>query len=87
MIGAGLRVTASWSARFLIIGLAVAAALWLLGRVWVGVLPVLLALLFSSVLWPLVVWARRRRVPSTLASAVAVLGALVLIGGLLTLVV
>lgn len=87
VIGAGLRVTASWSARFLLIGLAVAAALWLLGRIWVGVLPVLLALLFSSVLWPLVAWARRRRMPSTLASAVAVLGSLVLIGGLLTLVV
>ena len=87
MIAAGLRVTAAWSARFLLIGLAVAAVMWLLGRIWVGVLPIMLALLFSSVLWPAVVWAERRRVPSVLAAAAAVLGLLALIVGMLTLVV
>ncbi|HYI54098.1 MAG TPA: AI-2E family transporter [Microlunatus sp.] len=87
VIAAGLRVTAAWSARFLLIGLAVAAVMWLLGRIWVGVLPIMLALLFSSVLWPAVVWAERRRVPSVLAAAAAVLGLLALIVGVLTLVV
>jgi predicted PurR-regulated permease PerM len=87
VIAAGLRVTAAWSARFLLIGLAVAAGLWLLSRIWVGVLPIMLALLFSSVLWPLVAWARDRKVPSALAAAVAVLGLLALIGGGLALVV
>ena len=87
VIAAGLRVTAAWSARFLLIGLAVAAGLWLLSKIWVGVLPIMLALLFSSVLWPLVVWARRHKAPSGLAAAVAVLGLLGAIGGVLTLIV
>lgn len=87
VLGAGVRTAASWSARLLIIGAAVAAGLWLIGQVWVIVFPVLLALLFSSVLWPLVAWTRRRGWPSTLAAAVALLGLLALIAGVLTLVV
>jgi predicted PurR-regulated permease PerM len=79
-----VRAAAGWSARLLIIGVAVAAGLWLVGKIWVIVFPVLLALLFSSVLWPLVHWARRRRWPSALAASVALLG---LIAGVLTLVV
>lgn len=87
VIGAGVQATARWSARLLIIGVAVAAGLWLLGQFWVAVFPVLLALLFSSVLWPLVGWARRHGWPSTLAAAAAVIGLLVVIAGVLTLVV
>lgn len=87
VIGVGLAKTSTWSLRFLVIGIASAAVLWLLSRIWVGVLPVMLALLFSSVLSPLVVWGRRRGVPSALASAVVVLGSLALISGVLTLVV
>ena len=87
VIASGVRAAAGWSARLLIIGVAVAAGLWLVGRIWVIVFPVLLALLFSSVLWPLVDWARRRRWPSALAASVALLGLLGLIAGVLTLVV
>lgn len=87
MIGAGVRAMASWSARLLVIGIAVAAALWLVGKIWVVVLPVLLALLFSSVLWPAVEWARRHGWPAAAAAAAAVVGLLVLVAGALTLVV
>ena len=87
VIGSGLAVTAVWSVRFVVIVVAAAAVLWLLSRIWVGVLPVALALLFSSVLWPAVGWARHRGVPSTLAAAVAVVGSLAVLGGALALVV
>lgn len=87
VIGAGVQSVASWSARLLIIGVAVAAGWWLIGAIWVAVFPVLLALLFSSVLWPLVQWARRHGWPSALAAAVAVVGLLAVIAGVLTLVV
>ena len=87
VIGTGVRSAAAWSARLLIIGVALAAGLWLVGKIWVIVFPVLLALLFSSVLWPLVTWARRRGWPSALAASVALLGLLGLIAGVLTLVV
>lgn len=87
VIGTGVRAAAGWSARLLIIGLALAAGLWLVGKVWVVVFPLLLALLFSSVLWPAVAWARRRGWPSVLAASAALLGSLGLIAGVLTLAV
>ncbi|HEU4547165.1 MAG TPA: AI-2E family transporter [Microlunatus sp.] len=87
VIGTGVRSAAAWSAQLLIIGVALAAGLWLVGKIWVIVFPVLLALLFSSVLWPLVTWARRRGWPSALAASVALLGLLGLIAGVLTLAV
>lgn len=49
VIGSGLRTIARWSARALLIGLATAGALWILSRLWVGVLPVLLAMTVASV--------------------------------------
>jgi putative heme transporter len=87
VIGVGLKATAAWSGRFLLIGIAAAAVLWLLSKIWVGVLPILLALIFSSVLWPLVVWARHKHVPGALAAGVAVLGSLVLVAGVIALIV
>lgn len=87
VIGAGVRSLAGWSARLLIIGVAVAAGLWLLGTIWVVVLPVLLALLFASVLWPAVDWARGHGWPSALAAAVAVIGLLVVVAGMLVVMV
>lgn len=87
VIGAGVIAVASWSARLLVIGVAVAALLWLIGAVWVAVFPVLLALLFSSVLWPVVRRAGRHGWPPAVAAAVAVLGLLAVLVGVLTLVV
>lgn len=87
VIAAGLRSSASWSARLLLIGLAVAASLWLLGQIWVAVLPIALALLLSSVLWPLVSWAEDRRLPAGLAAAVSVVGLLIVVVIVLVLVV
>jgi predicted PurR-regulated permease PerM len=87
VIGAGVRALAGWSARFLVIGLAVAALLWLIGTIWVVVLPVLLALLFASVLWPAVHWARQRGWPSALAAGSAVVFLLAAVAGALVLVV
>lgn len=87
VIGAGLKAAAAWSARFLLIGVGLAAFFWLVGQIWVVVLPILLALIFSSVLWPLVQWLQRRRWPAVLAAAVAVLGSLAAIGGVIALIV
>ena len=87
VIGRGVSTTAVWSTRLVVIGIAAAASLWLLSKIWVAAFPVMLALLFSSVLWPLVAWARQRKVPSTLAAALAVLGSLAVIGGVLALVI
>lgn len=84
IIGIGVRGLSTWLLRFLIIGVGVSAILWLLSRVWVGVLPVVLALIVSSVLWPVVAWLRRHGWRPVLAAAVVVVGALVLVAAVLT---
>ncbi|WP_299518412.1 AI-2E family transporter [uncultured Serinicoccus sp.] len=78
----GLRSAAAWSWRFLLVVAAVAVVLYLLGRVWVGVLPIILALIVSSVLWPVVRWLRRHRWPAGLAAATVMVTALAIFGGI-----
>lgn len=87
VIGRGLRATSVWSGRLLLIGLGVAGLLWLLAQLWVGVLPVVLALIVSSVFSPVVRWLQDRRWPSVAAAGVTVLGAIAAIGGVLVLVI
>lgn len=76
LILAGLRAMAAWSWRFLLVVAALAVILYIVGKVWVGVLPILLALIVSSVLWPPVRWLRDHRVPGALASVLVLLGAI-----------
>jgi putative heme transporter len=82
VIGEGLKATAAWSLRLIVIGVALWLVFWLLGKVWVGVRPILLALIVSTVLWPLVAWLTRHRWPPALAAATVVLGALLVLMGL-----
>ncbi len=86
VIGEGLKATAAWSLRLIIIGVAVALALWLLAKIWVGVLPIVLAIIFSTVLWPPVAWLRRHGWPAALAAAAVTVGSLVVFGGLIAAV-
>lgn len=81
VIGDGFKVLAQWSGRFILIAIATAILLWLLAQVWVGVLPVLLALIVTTVLWPPVAWLRSKGWPPALAAATVLLSAfLVFIG-------
>lgn len=75
------RVVAGWALRFIIIVAATALALYLLSFVWIGLLPVLLAILVSTVLWPVARWLRNKKVPAALASLITLLGFLILIVG------
>ncbi len=87
VIGQGVRTTAGWSARVLLIGLGAAGLLWILAQLWVGVLPVLLAMIVASVFSPAVGWLRDHRWPSAAAAGATVLAALTVIGGVLALIV
>lgn len=70
--------------------LAVSAALWVLswvvGKTWVILLPVLLALIVSTVLWPPVRWLRGRGVPAAAAVLLALLVALGVIAAVIAAV-
>ena len=80
-IGRGLTWLATWSLRLVLIAVAAVVLGMLIGRLWTVVLPILLALLLSSVLWPVTAWLRRHRTPPALAALLVLLGFLVLLFG------
>jgi predicted PurR-regulated permease PerM len=69
----------------IIIGLAAALVYWLLSKVWVGVRPILLGIIVSTVLWPPVAWLRRHSWPAALAAITVLALALAVAGGVLYL--
>lgn len=85
-VATAVAVTARWCARFLLI----AAAGWLLWQVavwsWPVLLPVIMALFVSALLWP-VVRLLRRFMPPTLAVVVTMLAALAVIVAVIALIV
>ncbi|WP_414646299.1 AI-2E family transporter [Corynebacterium sp. UBA2622] len=74
------RTAAAWALRFIIIVAASALLLYLLKFVWVGLLPALLALVVSTVLWPPVRALRNR---AGMAPALAVSIVLLVFFGLI----
>lgn len=83
VIGDGFTRLARWSLRLLLIAVGAALCGWLVGRLWVGIFPVLLALIVATVLWPLTAWLRRHRVPSALAAVLVLLGSLIVFLGVI----
>ncbi|QYJ03338.1 AI-2E family transporter [Nocardioides panacisoli] len=77
-----LRMAATAALRLILIGITVTAVLWLIGQFWVGVLPIILALIVTTVLWPPVAWLRRHRVPSSLAAFIGLIVPFAIVGGL-----
>ena len=85
-IGEGITWAARWSLR-LFLAAAGATLIWLLiGALWSIVMPVLLAVILATVLWPPTGWLRRHRFPPALAAATVVLAGIVVLAGLVTLI-
>jgi predicted PurR-regulated permease PerM len=82
----GVRVLARFSAELLLIVGAVVVLGWVLGKFWVILLPVVLGLLFTTVLWPPTRFLRRHSWPPALAAAVVLVGFLAVFGGLVALI-
>lgn len=83
VVGDAIAVTARWSLRLIIVCVAAAILLWLLAKVWVGLFPVMLALIVSTVLAGPVRWMRRHGVPDALAAALTLVLSLLLVLGTL----
>ncbi|TYD00458.1 AI-2E family transporter [Arthrobacter echini] len=77
---AALTTTTSIVGRILVIAVALIGLYYLLSALWVVVLPVILALLLSSVLWP-VNALLRRILPPALAAAITIVGFLAVVVG------
>ncbi|RFU19580.1 AI-2E family transporter [Geodermatophilus marinus] len=80
---AAVRSLAVISAQLLLIVAAVVVLGWVAGRLWVILLPIVLGLLFATVLWPPARFLRKHRCPPALAAVVVLLGFLAAIGGLI----
>jgi len=86
-VPSALRTAAGWSWRIIVIAAAVALGIWLIITFRIVVIPVLIALLLAALLAPFSRWLQSRRWPKGLAIATAMVGAVALVGGLITLVV
>ncbi|HIW96702.1 MAG TPA: AI-2E family transporter [Candidatus Corynebacterium gallistercoris] len=81
VIGTAVRWFAGWCVRFIImIGAGYLAAM-AFGKVWAGILPVILSIIVCTVLWPVVRTLRKFKIPNPLAVLVTILGFFAVIGG------
>lgn len=87
VIGAGGVWLAKWSLCIAAIALGAVVLGWLLEKLWVVVLPVLLAIVVSTVLWPPTRALTKRGVPPAGAASITLLVAFALFGGVIALIV
>ena len=81
-----IRTVAVASAQLLVIVAAIVVIGFVLGELWVILLPIVLGLLLSTVLWPTARFLRAHRWPGALAAAVVLLGFLGILGGIIALI-
>ena len=74
VVGDMVQEVSAWALRLLIIGGFVYAVARMVGNFWQGVLPVLFALIVSTVLAPSASWMRKHGVPAGLAAFICILG-------------
>jgi predicted PurR-regulated permease PerM len=74
------------AARLLLIVAAVVVVGYVLGKLWVILLPIVLGLLFTTVLWPATRFLRQHNWPPALAATTVLLGFLALFGGLIAVI-
>lgn len=83
----GLRVTTAYAWRFVVIVAAAAILVWLVIQLKLLVIPLLIAILITALVWPAFSWLLRRRVPRWLAIVISVVGTLAVVTGLFWLAV
>jgi predicted PurR-regulated permease PerM len=83
---AASRRVATASAQLLLIVAAIVVIGYVLGKLWVVLLPVVLGLLFSTVLWPATRFLRNHGWPPALAAIVVLLVFLGAIGGIIAVI-
>ncbi|MFT7024971.1 MAG: putative PurR-regulated permease PerM, partial [Rhodococcus sp. (in: high G+C Gram-positive bacteria)] len=87
LFGAGGLWIAKWSTVILVAAGALWVIGWIVGELWVIILPVLLALIVCTVLWPFTRLLRRIGFPPALAAATSLLGFLGVLAGVIAFIV
>lgn len=83
VIGAAVKTMGRWAWSLIGILLAAVAIFWLLAQLQVGVIPIMLAIIICTILYPMKAVLVRLRVPNALAAAIMLLLAVGVVGGLL----
>ena len=81
VIDGGFDTMQRWGLRIIVIGVAAVVIGVVIGKVWIVLYPISMALIVSTVLVPPASWLRSKGWPSALAAAVVVLGFLALVVG------
>lgn len=85
-VPAGLQIAGSYAWRLLAIVAVVGVLVWLVIQFKILVVPLLVAVLITALVWPFFSWLQRRGLPKWIAIATTVLGTLALITVLVWLV-
>lgn len=83
---AALRTSARVSGELLLVLVTAAVALWLLGRMWSIVWPLVVGLLMTTLTWPVARFLRRRGWPPALAASVVTVLFLAAAAGVVALI-
>jgi putative heme transporter len=81
-----LRASSEWTVRLLAIGIGVVALVYALGFLRVVVLPVIIALLLTTLLLPPKRWLHRRGLSDAVATALTMIGAVLVLAAIATAV-
>jgi predicted PurR-regulated permease PerM len=82
-----LRIATAYSWRLLVVAAAAAVIIWLVIQLKLLVIPLLISILLTALLWPGFTWMLRRRVPKWLAIVISVLATIAVVTGLMWLAV
>jgi predicted PurR-regulated permease PerM len=82
-IGHGVSWLARWSLRVALAALGFWMVVWVIGQLWVVVMPVLLGLLITTVLWPPAKWLMSKGLNSALSATIVLVVGLVVLGGVI----
>ncbi len=83
----GLRVGAGYAWRLLLLAAAVGVFIWLVILLKLLVIPLMVGILITALLWPAFEWMLRTGFPRWLAVALSIIGTLAIVTGLMWLVV
>lgn len=83
----GLRVTAAYAWRLLLIAAVVAGFIWIVIQLKLLVIPLMVSILITALLWPAFQWMLRHRFPRWLAVAISLVGTIAIVTVLLWLVI
>ncbi len=81
-----LRVSAAYAWRLLLIAAAAGVIIWIVIQLKLLVIPLLIGILVTALLWPAFEWMLRHRFPRWVAIVISLIGTVAIVSGLLWLV-